>query len=120
MSDALWALIGVIVGGTITGIFNYFLQNSQFKHNKEMFLLKNQSKENVKEILIDMLWHKTHINRLFTTLSNRIGGYTDKEIRQMLHEVGAIKWIRQDDGAELWYLKERADERIERRNASNT
>lgn len=48
-NPAIWAIIGVAVGGLLTGFINYLLQRSQFKHNKEMFYLKNQSAERSKE-----------------------------------------------------------------------
>ena len=115
MTEAIWALIGVIIGGIITGLINYFLQKNQFKHNKEMFFLQNKSKESVKEILTDMLWHKEHIDRSFTALKKRIGGYSEDEIRQVLHEIGALKAIRTEDKSEWWYLKERQEERNEKR-----
>ena len=116
MGTALWTLIGVIIGGLLTGIINYLLQKSQFKHNKEMFRLQNRSKEMVKDILNDMLNHRTHTDRSFGALKKRIGGYSDDEIRQILHEIGAIKTTRPDDNNEWWYLKERYQERIEKRN----
>ena len=115
-TDAQWALIGVIVGGILTGVLNFLLQKSQFKHNKEMFRLQNRSKEMVKEILSDMLNHRTHTDRSFNALKKRIGGYSDDEIKQILHEVGANKVIRPEDKSEWWYLKEREQERIEKRN----
>lgn len=115
MTDALWALIGVIIGGVLTGVINYFLQKSQFKHNKEMFLLQNKSKEMVKEILVDMLSHIDHTDRSFYALKRRVGGFSEDEIKLILHEIGAKKVIRSDDNSEWWYLKTREQERIEKR-----
>ncbi|MCC5908359.1 MAG: hypothetical protein JJU13_19235 [Balneolaceae bacterium] len=116
LTDAHWVVIGVIIGSVLTGVINYVLQKSQFKHNKEMFRLQNRSKEMVKEILIDMLNHRTHTDRSFVALKKRIGGFSDDEIKQILHEIGAKKTIRKDDKSEWWYLKEREQERIEKRN----
>ncbi|SHG30886.1 hypothetical protein [Flagellimonas flava] len=113
MSDAIWALIGVVVGGLLTGWINYGLQKRQFQHNFEMFRLENQSKETVKSILTDLLWHKKFIDRSMKALKQNIGGYTEDEIRQLLHEVGAVKTTRKKDNTEWWYLKERGEERIE-------
>jgi hypothetical protein len=115
LSPPMWALIGVLVGGLLTGIINYILQRLQFKHNKEMFYLENQSKEKVKDIILDLLNHRVHIDRKFKTICKRIGGYGEDEIRQMLHEVGAKKTARSDDSVEWWYLKEREQERIEKK-----
>src|ERR1035437_1099247 len=90
-NEAYWAIVGVVVGGLLSGVINYFLQLSQFNHNKEMYFLQNQSKEQVKETLKELLNHRTYTDRNFATMRKRIGGYNDDEIRQMLHEIGATK-----------------------------
>ena len=115
MNEAYFAILGVIIGALLTGIINYLLQRSQFQHNKEMFFLQNKSKEMVKEILSDILNHKTHIDRSFKTLTKRVGGFSDDEIRLLLHEIGAKKVIRPEDYSEWWYLKEREQERVNRK-----
>ncbi len=115
MTDAMWALSGVIIGGAISGVINYFLQKSQFKHNKDMYLLQNQSSEVVKSLLTEMLSHKSYTDRSFEALKRPIGGYTDNEVRQLLHEIKAKK-VSRKDGSEWWYLLSREDERIQNRN----
>lgn len=90
LPPALWALFGVIIGALLTGIINFLLQKSQFKHNKEMYYLQNQSREQVKEIILDLLNHRSFTDRSFEAIHKRIGGYSEDAIRQMLHEVGAI------------------------------
>ncbi len=118
-NEALWAIIGVVVGAILTGIINYLLQLSQFKHNKEMFLMQNLSKEQVKEILLDLLNHQTYTDRSFSTINKRVRGFTDDELRQLLHEVGARPSSRTDGDGEWWYLKEREAERNEKKKAKN-
>ncbi len=98
--------------------FNWLLQARQFSHNKEMFLLQNKSAEIVKAILTDMLNHRSFIERSFDTLKGPIGGYTDNQIRQFLHEVGAKRASR-DDGTEWWYLLSRQDERLAKCKATS-
>ena len=117
LSPPAWTLLGVLIGGLLTGIINYILQRSQFRHNKEMYFLKNQSKEQVKEIVLELLNHRKYTDRTFSALKKRIGGYSDDELRQILHEVGAQKSSRKDGGGEWWYLTERNDERIEKKIA---
>ena len=114
MSEGIWTIIGVIVGGTLTGIFNTIQQNKLFSHNKEMYLLNNQSKEAVKELLLDMLNHRTYTDRSFEALKKPIGGYNDEEIRQFLHELNAKK-VKRDDDSEWWYLLARKEERSKKR-----
>lgn len=116
MSEAGWALLGVVVGTLGTGIFNYVLQARQFAHNKEMFDLQNRSADKVKEILTEMLNHRTYTDRSFEALRRPIGGYTDDELRLFLHDVGARRAER-EDGSEWWYLTSRADERRQKKNA---
>ena len=112
MSEAAWALTGAVVGIIGSGIVNWLLQERQFKHNKDMFLLEHGSATTVKAILEEMLNHQGYVERSFKALKSRVGGYTDDELRQFLHEVGAQKIDK--DGEERWYLRSRTEERIER------
>lgn len=118
MSEAGWAIAGVITGTIGTGLLNYILQSRQFDHNKEMFLLQNKSAEMIKDLLSNMLNHREHIDRSFKALKHPVGGYSDDEIRQFLHELGAKK-VHRDDGTEWWYLLSRQVERIARRSADH-
>ena len=110
MGEGEWALVGVVVGAALTGLFSYALQHRQFQHNKEMFLLNNKSKEAVKNILEEMLNHRIYTDRSFEELKKPIGGYSDEEIRQFLHELEAKK-VKGKNGSELWYLLSREPER---------
>ena len=120
LSPPTWALLGVVIGGLITGLINFLLQKSQFKHNKEMFYLENKSRENVKEIIKDLLNHRSHTDRSFDAIRKRIGGYDEDEIRKMLHEVGAKPTTRKGSSVEWWYLMERAQERINNKKAKRS
>lgn len=115
MSEGWWALLGVIVGAISTGAFNLLLQKRQFSHDEEMHILKNKSTENVKALLKEKLSHKSYTDRSFEALKNSVGGYSENEIKQLLHEIGAKKSARDKDGKELWYLSEREQERNEKR-----
>lgn len=110
MNSAAWALMGVLVGTIGSGLINLLLQKNQFKHNLSMYLLEHKSAESVKEILSDMLHHKNYVERSFTALKMPVGGFTDDEIRQMLHDIGSKKFLR-EDGSEWWYLLSRSEER---------
>jgi len=117
MSDAGWALVGVIVGAIGTGFFNWLLQSRQFSHEKEMFLLQNKSAMMVKSVLAEMLNHRIYTDRSFSALKERVGGYSDDEIRQFLHEIGAKKTSRDNGAEEWWYLASREQERIAKKQA---
>ncbi|WP_371396047.1 hypothetical protein [Fretibacter rubidus] len=110
MSAPLWALLGVVIGGLISGVMNYALQTKRFKHDINMFKLKNQSAEVVKSLLTEMLSHSSFTDRSFDALRRPIVGYDDNDVRKFLHEVGAKKIDR--DGEEWWYLLSRHDERV--------
>ena len=118
MNEAIWALVGVVIGTLGMGFINWLLQYKQFKHNKEMLSLQNKSAETVKTLLTDMLNHRTYTDRSFDALKAPIGGYSDDKIRQFLHEIGAKK-VSRDDGSEWWHLLSRQDERILKRQVSN-
>ncbi len=104
--SAIWAIVGVIVGF----LGNWFLQSKKQAHEKKMYMLQNMSAEVVKSILTEMLNHRNYVDRSFSALKRAIGGYSDDQIRQLLHEVGAKKTSRDDQ--EWWYLISRQDERI--------
>ncbi len=112
MNEAGWALIGVVVGAIGTGFFNWLLQTRQFSHENEMFLLQNKSSIMVKSVLTEMLNHRTYTDRSFSALKERVGGYSDDQIRQFLHEIGAKKTSRDNGAEEWWYLASREQERI--------
>ena len=109
MNEGEWALLGVVIGAGLTGLINFLLQRQQFSHNKEMFFLQNRSGEAVKEILLTMLEHRTHIRRSFETLKKHVGGFSDNEIRQFLHELDAKK-TSTSEGKEMWYFLSRSEE----------
>jgi len=115
MSDGWWALVGVVVGALSSGLVAVFLQRRQFAQEREMHRLKNQSAENVKALLTELLEHSTHVRRSFTALRNRIGGYDDDELRKLLHEAGAKRVPDKDGSEEWWYLANREKEYIESR-----
>ena len=116
MTNAAWALAGVIVGILGTGLIKLLIQREQFKHDKEMFQLSNKGTGMVKKILIEMLNHRNQVDRSFSALKTPIGGYSDDEIRKLLIEVGAKK-VDREDHSEWWYLLERQDEHISKKQA---
>lgn len=101
-----------------TGFFNWLLQTRQFSHEKEMFLLQNKSATMVKSVLAEMLNHRTYTDRSFGALKERVGGYSDDQIRQFLHEIGAKKTSRENGAEEWWYLASREQERIAKKQSS--
>ena len=115
MNEAIWALLGVIVGGLLSAGAAWLMQNRQFKHDERMHAINNQGKEAIKSILLEMLNHKSFTDRSFAALRERVGGVTDDELRQLLHELGARKTSRDNGSAEWWYLASRREEREQKR-----
>lgn len=120
MSDVMWALLGVVVGALLSAGTSWLLQSRQFKHEMKMYSLANQSKESVKAVLLEMLNHKSYTDRSFSAIRERVGGFTDDELRQLLHEVGARKISRQEASEEWWYLESRKQERLEKKDRRNS
>ena len=85
------------------------------KINLEILQKLQKHAENVKKMLKHMLNHASYTDRSFTALKNPIGGYSDDEIRKMLHELNAKKVNRGDN--EWWYLMSRGEERKNKRIA---
>lgn len=119
MTEAMWALVGVVVGALAAGFFNLLSQRKQFAHDKEMLLLQNKSAEMVKGILTEMLNHRSYTDRSFVALKNAVGGYSDDQIRQFLHEIGAKKTSRENGSEEWWYLESRLEERIAKKASAD-
>jgi len=71
----------------------------------------------VKALLIEMLSHKSYTDRTFEAIRKKVGGYSDDEVRQLLHEIEAKRTSRNDSGKEWWYLASREQERIEKRQS---
>lgn len=115
MSEGLWALSGVALGGAISGVLAWLLQRRQFSHELAMFRLANQSRETVKAVLIEMLNHKSYTDRSFFALRERVGGFDDDELRKILHEIGARKTSREHGSEEWWYLETRSAERLNKK-----
>lgn len=115
MEEAIWALIGVVIGSVVSAGASWLMQSRQFRHEEKMHAINNQSKEAIKAILLEMLNHKLYTDRSFSALRERVGGVTDDELRQLLHEIGARKTSRENGSEEWWYLESRRDERIRKK-----
>lgn len=120
MADAMWALIGVVVGAGVTGVVNWIQQSRQFSHDREMFTLKSTSADMVKAILAEMLNHRRYVERSFEALKKSVSGHSDEAIRQFLHEIGARRAERDDGAEEWWYLASRQQERAVRTRPGRT
>ncbi len=114
MENALYVIIGTILGGVISGLMSYFLQKQRFEQELRLkheefrteFMAENTAKH--------FLSHKSFTDRSFDTLQKHLGGFEDDELRKILVRAGAIRIIR-EDGSEWWRLLSRMDEYIEKK-----
>ena len=120
MDKEIWGIIGIVIGFLGKGLFDLIVSRRTHEHQEKMYRLDNQAKENAKEILSAMLNHRKFTSRNFDTLKQRIGGFTDDEIRKMLMEIEAQKLSNPKDGKEKWILKERIKELDTRANRNKT
>lgn len=115
MTEAGWALAGALLGALISGGVGLFLQTRQFKHEERMYQIASLGRGAIKAILLEVLNHKSYTDRSFSALRERVGGVTNDELRQILHELWARKTSRNSGEEEWWYLDTRSEERIEKR-----
>lgn len=114
MENALYVIIGTILGGVISGLMSYVLQKQRFEQELRLkheefrteFMAENTAKH--------FLNHKSYTDRSFDTLQKHLGGFEDDELRKILVRAGAIRIIR-EDGSEWWRLLSRMDEYIEKK-----
>lgn len=112
MDAALWntfsALLGALVGGSIT----LFINRQTQKHQLRMLQEQHKAEFMAEVTARHFLSHKGFTDRSFETLRNHLGGFADDELRKILVRAGAIRVFR-DDGSEWWRLLSRMDEYIE-------
>ena len=114
MDTALWntfsALLGALVGGSITLFINRQTQKHQLRMLQQQYKAEFMAEETARHFLS----HKSFTDRSFETLRSHLGGFGDDELRKILVRAGAIRVYRDDD-SEWWRLLSRMDEFIERK-----
>jgi len=102
-------ILCVVVGALLAVATKLVVQYLEHRHQHR--LSADPAKDIAKDILTTMLEHASYTDRSFAALRKAVGGYDDKELRILLHEVGARRSQRGDD--EWWYLMRRWEERID-------
>lgn len=120
MDKEIWGIIGIVLGFLGKGLFDLIRTRYSHEHTEKMYKLENQGKENIKELLSEMLNHRKYVDRTFDALKKRIGGYTDDEIRKILMELNAQKVSSTKSNKEMWFLTSRKNERDTRANRNAT
>ena len=116
MEKEFYGLLGIILGILLKALFD--LIKMQRQHSHEQNLNVDPAEENVKTLLLEMLNHKTHIDRTLEALKAKIAGYSDDEIRKVLMAIGAQKVRGREDGKERYYLNSRKEERNQKLESS--
>lgn len=117
-SEALWSLVGVLVGAIIAGIFGLIQQQREHAFHESQRLKGVAGLEHAKAVLEEKLNHRLHVERSFLALSRSVG-FPDTVVRNLLHEIKARPCHR-EDGSEWWYLEERDEERIQKLEKKST
>jgi hypothetical protein len=112
MEKEIYGIAGVMLGIFVKALFDLTKMRQQHAHNKE--LREDKAEENVKALLIEMLSHKSHIDRSFDALTAKVAGFHDDEIRRLLMASVAQKVRGRDDEKEMYYLSSRQAERNDR------
>ncbi len=114
MDAALWssfsALLGAVVGGSISYLLNRQQLANQLRIQQEQHKVEFMAETTARHFLN----HRSYTDRSFDTLRKHLGGFDDDELRKILVRAGAIRVFR-EDGSEWWRLLSRMDEYIERK-----
>lgn len=113
--ETVAALLGAVAGGAFVVLGNVVNQLMEERREQKKFARENASGTAAKAVMQEMLNHRKYTDRTLWALKQRIGGFTDDELRKFLLEIGAQKSGRTDD--EWWYLKSRIPERNKRKQA---
>ncbi len=113
MEKEIYGIAGLVLGVLMKALFDFLKMRQEHEHTKSLSI--DPAEENVKSLLIEMLNHKTHIDRSFDALKAKVAGFSDDEIRRFLMGIGTQKVRGRDDGKEMYYLNSRQEERNERR-----
>jgi hypothetical protein len=107
-SDATTALIagGVSIG--VSGITAFATYRTQERRLRQELRLEFMAEEALRSLLDHPDWRF----RTFRTISKRVRGFPDDELRQLLIRAGALCFERTTDGEEMWGLRSRNEDKV--------
>jgi len=111
--NTLAATFGFI-GTAIGGIISWLVQAQRNKHELQIHNETHKTDFAAETTARYYLMSESYTDRSFKTLLERIGGFSDDELRKILVRAGAIRLIR-DDGSEWWRLLKRNQEAIKQK-----
>ena len=113
--------VALLVAG-ITSWINFFMQGKRL--DNELSMQREKLREELKtefmaeQALVGLLEHHSYGLRKFSTIRDHVSGFQDDELRQLLVRSGALRF-RGTGGTELWGLRSRNMERLERDRADD-
>lgn len=102
ITAGLFALLGVLAGGLISG----WLQKDRSAADFAMALEAIKTEHMAEKTALHYLKHQGYRDRSFELLSKRLGGFEGNEPRKILVRAGAVRYMRKD-GSEWWRLLSR-------------
>jgi hypothetical protein len=100
-------MFSVIFGGTVKFVSemvkSFPAAYERIRNLRRQSQVESTAERAVGELLNDGAWTK----RSFATIKARARGMDERELRQLLHRMGAVAYARRSDGAEMWGFPQR-------------
>ena len=106
----LAALVSAVVALAISGISAWVAVWLQKERLRTELKLEFAAETAIRELLTEKKWKL----RSFKTISKRLQGFDNDELRKLLIRSGALCFERRSDGQELWGLRERNRNELEK------
>jgi predicted Holliday junction resolvase-like endonuclease len=112
------SIISAVIAGVVAILVSWLTsardtrnQTAQLRHEielQEQRLRTELRTEFMAEEAINQLLRKAEPKRSFERIKARLGdGFSDVELKKMLVRAGALRYVQQDTGDELWGLRDR-------------
>jgi hypothetical protein len=112
--EHLWSALSALLGALVGGSMSWLLNKQQFDNQLRLAREQHRTEFMAEETARALLSHKGFTDRSFDTLKRHLGGFEDDELRKILVRAGAMRVFR-EDGGEWWRLVSRQDEFIEKK-----
>lgn len=104
------------ISAMIGGVISFTLQFFKFRNEIQKLKLSQKTDFSAESAVIHYLSHKSHIDRSFKLLHERMGGFEEDELRKILVRAGAVRNFRDgDESDEWWRLLSRNEEYFEKK-----
>jgi Zn-dependent peptidase ImmA (M78 family) len=119
MMTGILSILAALVAGLVGGLISVWLQREKIRHERKLLEDTHKTEFVAEATARYFLQHKDFTDRSFEHLRERLGGFTDDELRKLLVRAGATRIIRSDK-SEWWRLLDREEEwQAKRKKSSN-